>query len=57
MAAASMAGDGWYPWIVAAGSGFEVRDPSGAVGLVQIDRNGSPSPCRSGSATRPSNGR
>ena len=26
----------WTPWIVAPGSGFEVRDPQGAVGLVQI---------------------
>lgn len=28
----------WYPWVVAEGSGFEVRDPSGRVALVQIDR-------------------
>jgi hypothetical protein len=28
----------WYPWRVAPGSGFEVRDPHGDVGLVQVDR-------------------
>lgn len=28
----------WTPWRVAAGSGFEVQDPAGALGLVQIDR-------------------
>jgi len=27
----------WSPWRVARGSGFEVRDPQGEVGLVQID--------------------
>lgn len=29
----------WCPWSVVPGSGFEVRDPEGLVGLVQIDRN------------------
>jgi hypothetical protein len=30
--------DGWTPWCVAAGSGFEVRDPHGRVGLWQISK-------------------
>lgn len=29
----------WTPWVVAPGSGFEVRDPLGAVGLTQINRS------------------
>ncbi len=29
----------WKPWLVAPGSGFEVRDPRGAVGLIQINRS------------------
>ena len=29
----------WMPWVVAPGSGFEVRDPRGAVGLIQINRS------------------
>jgi hypothetical protein len=29
--------DGWTPWCVAEGSAFEVRDPSGRVGLFQIN--------------------
>ncbi len=29
----------WKPWVVAPGSGFEVRDPRGAVGLIQINRS------------------
>ncbi len=29
----------WTPWVVAPLSGFEVRDPLGAVGLTQIDRS------------------
>jgi hypothetical protein len=36
--AASANDSAWYPWRAAPSSGFEVRDPSGAVGLVQIDR-------------------
>lgn len=28
----------WRPWRVAPGSGFEVCDPSGEVGLIQIDK-------------------
>jgi Protein of unknown function (DUF1353) len=28
----------WHPWIVAPESGFEVRDPRGEIGLIQIDR-------------------
>ena len=29
--------EGWHPWRVAPTSGFEVRDPAGEVGLLQID--------------------
>lgn len=29
---------GWEPWRVAPSSGFEVDEPSGSVGIVQIDR-------------------
>ena len=29
----------WMPWVVAPTSGFEVRDPRGAVGLIQISRS------------------
>ena len=29
--------DSWQPWRVAPASGFEVRDPAGEVGLLQID--------------------
>ncbi len=28
----------WKPWVVAPESGFEVQDPRGAVGLIQINR-------------------
>src|SRR3954462_11607244 len=28
----------WTPWVVAPGSGFEVDDPHGRVGLIQIDK-------------------
>lgn len=28
----------WYPWCVAHSSGFEVADPRGQVGLIQIDK-------------------
>jgi hypothetical protein len=33
----SDAGASWRPWRVAPGSGFEVLDPNGEVGLIQID--------------------
>jgi hypothetical protein len=36
MADASVEDAAWAPWVVAPGSGFEVRDPHGAVGLTQI---------------------
>ena len=39
MAESSIEDASWVPWVVAPGSGFEVRDPRGAVGLVQIDRS------------------
>jgi hypothetical protein len=38
MSDAAIAGESWHRWRVAPGSGFEVRDPSGDVGLVQIDK-------------------
>ena len=37
MADTSIDDTSWTPWIVAPGSGFEVRDPHGAVGLTQIN--------------------
>ena len=39
MAESSIEDTSWVPWVVAPGSGFEVRDPRGVVGLVQIDRS------------------
>lgn len=33
-----MAGESWRPWRVAPRSGFEVLDPNGDVGLIQIDK-------------------
>jgi uncharacterized protein DUF1353 len=38
MAEPSDAAPLWMPWLVAPGSGFEVCDPGGAVGLIQIDK-------------------
>ena len=34
----SAAETSWHPWRVAPDSGFEVADPSGDVGLIQVDR-------------------
>ena len=39
MADPSNAATSWSPWRVARNSGFEVLDPGGDVGLVQIDRS------------------
>lgn len=38
MADAPIATVAWYPWCVAPTSGFEVADPKGQVGLIQIDK-------------------
>ena len=37
MSDATSSGTTWMPWRVAPDSGFEVADPSGSVGIVQID--------------------
>ena len=39
MAESSIDDTSWVPWVVAPGSGFEVRDPRGAVSLLQINRS------------------
>lgn len=37
MVDSSIEATSWSPWTVAPNSGFEVRDPDGGVGLIQID--------------------
>jgi Protein of unknown function (DUF1353) len=37
MVGSSIEDTSWKPWVVAPGSGFEVHDPRGAVGLIQIN--------------------
>ena len=38
MVDSSLADIAWCPWVVAPGSGFEVSDPLGQVGLIQISK-------------------